>query len=252
MPQLPSGELTFLFTDVEGSTRLWDASPDVMRVSLARHDLLLTTHIEGNGGRVVKERGEGDSFFAVFTDAADSVAAAADLQRAIETEPWPESTPIRVRVSLHTGEAELRANDYYGGVINRCARLRATAHGGQAVLRDKHDHQQASAVLRDGLKLFQDLGDRLGVAECLECLAGVSCLKGSYEDSAILLGAAYAIRAALGSPVPPSSRAEYESDKSATRKELGDGVFERLWDKGSSMTLEEVVVHTMAASGEAE
>ena len=131
---LPSGTVTFLFTDIEGSTRLWQQHPDAMRVIMTRHDALLTAGIEQHGGVVVKSRGEGDSFFAVFVRATDAVASASTIQQALLCESWPSEISIRVRMALHTGEADLRDNDYYGNAVNRCARLRAIAHGGQVVL----------------------------------------------------------------------------------------------------------------------
>src|SRR4029079_7683801 len=134
MAELPTGTVTFLFTDIEGSTALWEQHRDAMRQALIRHDALseqlVTTHV----GHVVRPRGEGDSRFAVFARATDAVAAAAALQQALHVEPWPTPTPLRVRMALHTGEADLRADDYYGSAVNRCARLRAVAHGGQTLL----------------------------------------------------------------------------------------------------------------------
>ena len=131
---LPTDALTFLLTDVEGSTRLWEAHPAAMAAALARHDALVEAAIEGHDGVVVRPRGEGDSRFGVFDRAAAAVAAAAALQVALHAEPWPTGTPLRVRVALHTGAAYARAGDYYGPVVNRCARLRALARGGQVLL----------------------------------------------------------------------------------------------------------------------
>src|SRR6478672_9402605 len=134
MPDLPTGTVSFLFTDVEGSTKLWERHPDQMRAALARHDHLIESLVEKHQGVVVRSRGEGDSRFAVFPRASDAVAAAAAIQEALHEEPWPQETPLRVRMALHTGEADLRDGDYYGSAVNRCARLRAIAHGGQTVL----------------------------------------------------------------------------------------------------------------------
>lgn len=131
---LPSGTVTFLLTDIEGSTRLWEAHGGAMRAALARHDALADSLITEHQGALVKSRGEGDSLFAVFSGATDALAAALTLQRAFLSEPWPEGLPLRVRMALHTGEAELREGDYYGAAVNRCARLRAAAHGGQVLL----------------------------------------------------------------------------------------------------------------------
>src|SRR3954463_9486470 len=122
--ELPTGTVTFLFTDIEGSTRLWEQYPEAMSVALARHDALLIAGIQRHGGAVVKSRGEGDSHFAVFTRATDAVAAACTLQQALLAEPWPLPSPLRVRMALHPGEAEQREGDYYGPAVSRCARLR--------------------------------------------------------------------------------------------------------------------------------
>src|SRR5262245_19259321 len=114
LPELPTGTVTFLFTDVEGSTALWDVHAAAMRAALARHDALVEGAVAAHGGRVVRPRGEGDSRFAVFARASAAVAAAAALQQALHAELWPPELPLRVRLALHTGEADLRAGDYYG------------------------------------------------------------------------------------------------------------------------------------------
>mgnify|MGYP001358458370 CR=1 FL=1 len=134
MRDLPTGTVTFLFTDVEGSTHLWEQQPEAMRQALARHDAIVETEVARHGGVVVRPRGEGDSRFAVFARASDAVAAAVAIQQALHAEVWVTPTPLRVRMALHTGEADLRDGDYYGSAVNRCARLRAVAHGGQALL----------------------------------------------------------------------------------------------------------------------
>jgi class 3 adenylate cyclase len=134
MPALPTGTVTFLFTDVAGSTRLWERHPDQMRAALAEHDALIEFLTAQHGGRVVRPRGEGDSRFCVFARASDGVAAAAAIQQALHAQDWPPQTPLRARVALHTGEADLRGGDYYGSAVNRSARLRGIAHGGQALL----------------------------------------------------------------------------------------------------------------------
>jgi predicted ATPase/class 3 adenylate cyclase len=131
---LPVGTVTFLLTDVEGSTRLWEQHPEAMREACARHDELVEALVGRHAGVVVRPRGEGDSRFVVFARASDAVAAACAIQRAFHAEPWPLPEPLAVRMALHTGEADLREGDYYGSAVNRCARLRAAAHGGQTVL----------------------------------------------------------------------------------------------------------------------
>ena len=136
--------VTFLLTDVEGSTALWEADPAAMRQALARHDALLADGIAEHGGVVVKSRGEGDSVFAVFDMASDAVTAAVELQASLQAAAWPTAAPLRVRMALHTGEAQWRDGDYFGPAVNRCARLRAAAHGGQILL-----SQATADLLRD-------------------------------------------------------------------------------------------------------
>src|SRR5438552_17307874 len=131
MAALPTGTVTFLLTDVEGSTRLWEQHPEQMRQALLQHDAIVEFLTEQHHGAVVRPRGEGDSRFCVFARASDAVAAAAAMQRALSVEDWTTPTPLRVRIALHTGEADLREGDYYGPAVNRCARLRAICHGGQ-------------------------------------------------------------------------------------------------------------------------
>jgi predicted ATPase/class 3 adenylate cyclase len=131
---LPKGTLTYLLTDVEGSTELWEREPDAMRNALARHDALIEAGVEGHEGTLVRPRGEGDSRFAVFPRATDAVTAACMIQAALQVEQWSTSRPLRVRMALHTGESDLRDGDYYGSAVNRCARIRTLAHGGQVLL----------------------------------------------------------------------------------------------------------------------
>jgi class 3 adenylate cyclase len=129
---LPIGTVTFLFTDIEGSTRLWEQHPQAMETALARHDALAADLIGQHGGTLVKHRREGDSLFALFPRAVEALTAA--LQRAFMAESWPGAVPLQVRIALHTGDAVLRDGDYFGPAVNRSARLRAAAHGGQALL----------------------------------------------------------------------------------------------------------------------
>jgi predicted ATPase/class 3 adenylate cyclase len=132
---LPAGTVTFLLTDIEGSTRLWETVPDVMEVALERHNRLLTGVIEDRGGVVVTSRGEGDSFFAVFPSAVAAIEAAGACQLRLGTEDWPAGASLRVRMGLHTGEARARGSDRIDHApINRCARVKAAAHGGQVLV----------------------------------------------------------------------------------------------------------------------
>ena len=121
-------------SDVEGSTRLWEAHAEAMEAALARHDAIVLAAVRDHDGALLKHRGEGDSAFAVFARASNAVAAALAVQRALAGEDWREHTSLRVRIAVHTGEAELRDGDYYGPAVNRAARLRAVTHGGQTVI----------------------------------------------------------------------------------------------------------------------
>jgi len=137
-PPPPSGTVTFLFTDIEGSTRLWATQHDAMRASLARHDALLREHIEAHGGHVFKTAG--DAFCAAFATATSAVEAALAAQRALRAERWPEKAAIHTRMALHTGAAEIRDGDYFGAPLNQVARLLAVGHGGQTLLSEiTHD-----------------------------------------------------------------------------------------------------------------
>ncbi len=123
--------VTFLLTDIEGSTAAWEADADAMAVALARHDELVEQVVTSRGGRLIKTRGEGDATFSVFERPSAAAAAAIELQDAIVHEPWALREPMRVRVALHTGEVEFRDGDYFGRAVNRAARLRSLAAGGQ-------------------------------------------------------------------------------------------------------------------------
>jgi len=128
----PSGTVTLLFTDVEGSTRLWDAERDVMAAALRRHDEILRDAIEQAGGYVFKT--VGDSFCAAFSAARAGLDAALAAQQNLTAESWPTSRPIVVRMALHAGVCEERDGDYFGPAVNRAARLLAVASGGQVLV----------------------------------------------------------------------------------------------------------------------
>src|SRR5262245_22826644 len=120
-----SGIVAFLFTDIEGSTRLWEADLRAMSAALARHDALLRAAIEAAGGRVFKTAG--DAFCAVFASPAAAMAAAVAAQRTLADQSSQLSTPLRVRMAIHAGQAEMRDGDYFGPPLNRVARLLSTA-----------------------------------------------------------------------------------------------------------------------------
>ena len=126
--ELPTGTVTLLLADVEGSTRLWEHHPEEMTAAVARLDRAVSEAIAAHRGVRPVEQGEGDSFVAAFGRASDAVACALHLERA-------PLAPIRLRIGLHTGEVQLRdVGNYVGSTINRTARLRDLAHGGQTVL----------------------------------------------------------------------------------------------------------------------
>jgi predicted ATPase/class 3 adenylate cyclase/tetratricopeptide (TPR) repeat protein len=154
MPELPTGTVTFLFTDLEGSTRLWQEHPEAMKVAAARHDELLRDAIERHSGYVVKTTGDG--FHAAFGAAHDAVDAAVAGQLAMRGEPWGATGPLAVRMGVHTGPAELRDGDYYGTAVNRAARLMSVAHGGQIVV----SLASEELVQESGVELL-DLGEHV-------------------------------------------------------------------------------------------
>jgi predicted ATPase/class 3 adenylate cyclase len=146
--QLPSGTVTFLFTDLRDSTRLWEEHPDEMRRAVSRHDLLVRSCVENNGGAVVKSTGDG--LMAAFGDASDAVSAAIDAQRAIGAEPW--TLPIAARMGLHTGTAHAVDDDYHAPAVNRAARIAGAAHPEQVLV------SSVTAGLADRGP-YQDLGE---------------------------------------------------------------------------------------------
>jgi predicted ATPase/class 3 adenylate cyclase/DNA-binding SARP family transcriptional activator len=151
---VPTGVVTLLFTDIEGSSRLWEQHPAAMSEALGRHDELVRKTIGDHSGHVFKT--VGDAFCAAFTTASDAVMAAASVQRVIWDEPWPEQCEIRVRIALHTGECVERSGDYFGPTVNRIARLVSSAHGGQTVM-----SRVTADLVRDGLPqgaTLQNLG----------------------------------------------------------------------------------------------
>ena len=156
MAGLPTGTVTFLFTDIEGSTRLWERDASAMRVALVRHDEILKEAIETNGGSVFKTIG--DAFCAAFSSAPEALGAAISAQRALHDEEWDEGATIRVRVALHTGAVEVRGGDYFGPALNRVARLLSAGHGGQTLL-----SLATQELVRDVLPVdarLEDLGER--------------------------------------------------------------------------------------------
>jgi predicted ATPase/class 3 adenylate cyclase len=152
MSELPTGTVTFLFSDIEGSTRLLQACGDRWPELLARHDALLREAFERHGG--VELGTEGDSFFVAFDSAPAAVAAAVEAQQALYAEPWPETTPIRVRIGLHTGEGTVSNGTYVGLDVHRAARIMSAGHGGQ-ILASSSTESLARGSLTDDVGLVE-------------------------------------------------------------------------------------------------
>ena len=149
---LPDGVVTFLMTDVVDSTQRWLQNRAQMYGAMRRHDLLLTGAIEANHGVVLKERGEGDSFFAVFHRPTDALAAALDAQAALMSERWADDIPLAVRMAILTGEADAQDRDYRAPAVNRCAKLRRRAVGNQ-ILVSETTYSIVADILRDDMRL---------------------------------------------------------------------------------------------------
>jgi predicted ATPase/class 3 adenylate cyclase len=128
----PSGTVTFLFTDIEGSSRLWDKHGAVMGDALSRHDAILAAAVERHDGLIFSQAGDGVA--AAFQRSGDALDAALEAQRRLAVEPWPDGVDIRVRMGLHTGEVEERGGGYFGSALNRAARLMAAGTGGQVLV----------------------------------------------------------------------------------------------------------------------
>jgi predicted ATPase/class 3 adenylate cyclase len=164
---VPSGTVTFLFCDVEGSTRLWEAHGEEMRDALAAHDEIVRGALESAGGLVFSTGGDG--FGAAFSRAGAAVMAGLAAQRGLADQEWPEGLALRVRMGLHTGEADERNGDYFGPDVSRAARLMAVAHGGQVICSQASadlvaGHPLAGASLVDlGVHRLRDLSEPLRV-----------------------------------------------------------------------------------------
>ena len=171
---LPAGTVTFLLSDIEGSTRLWQDEPEAMALAVPEHYALLEEAVALHGGVRPVEQGEGDSIVAAFSRGSDAAAAALEIQRRMRAHAWPEGPPLRVRVALHTAEAQLRdEGNYFGLALSRCARLRELAHGGQVLLSGAThdlvvDRLPTGAQLADrGVHRLRDLGRPEHVHELL-------------------------------------------------------------------------------------
>jgi predicted ATPase/class 3 adenylate cyclase len=147
----PSGTITFLFTDIEGSTRQWEAAPAAMRAAQELHDDILRTAITAHGGHIFSTAGDG--LGAAFARVGDALDAAVAAQAALAAADWPEGATLRVRMGAHTGEAHERGGDYFGPAVNRAARVMAIGNGGQVLC------SAATAGLISGDVALLDLGE---------------------------------------------------------------------------------------------
>ena len=148
----PSGTVTFLLTDLEGSTRMWEQDPEAMKAAMVRHDEILEKTIAAHRGYVFARMGDGMA--AAFATARDAVSAAAAFQQALAAEPWGTARPLRARVGLHTDEAVIVDDTGYASLpINRCSRLMTAAHGGQTVVSGATEMlMRGSAARRNGAR----------------------------------------------------------------------------------------------------
>ena len=153
--QLPTGVVTFLLTDIEGSSGLWEADGEAMAAALELHDELVAAAVGRHAGWLLKAKGEGDSTLSVFRRASDAVACAVDIQRALRSASWPGGLDLRARVALHSGEAHERGGDYFGPALNRAARLRSLARGGATVM-----SQATAEIVRERMPPETELVER--------------------------------------------------------------------------------------------
>ena len=148
----PSGTVTFVFTDIEGSTQLWERDTDRMTAVVARHDELMADVLSGHGGYVFASGGDG--FAVAFGRPDAALAAAIELQERVASEAWPGGSSLRIRVGVHSGAAEERDGNYFGSAVNRAARIGAIANGGHVVV-----SSTTAALLIDSAVDLVDLGE---------------------------------------------------------------------------------------------
>jgi class 3 adenylate cyclase len=221
MAELPSGTVTFLFSDVEGSTRLLTRLGGGYADVLAEHQRLLRAAFEAHGGHEVHT--EGDAFFVAFARASEAVAAAVSAQRTLASRRWPEGVEVRVRMGLHTGEAEVRIDDYVGLDVHRAARICSAGHGGQVLVSSTTrelvaDELPADVALRDlGEHRLKDL-DR--PEHLFQLVVG-----GLPADFPALASLSSGAGRAGGLPLPPNPTIGRADDVRAIVDRLnGDGV----------------------------
>ena len=207
----PSGTVTLLFTDIEGSTRLWDQVPEAMGRALRRHDELLRSVIEASGGCIFKTAG--DALCSVFSTANQAVEAAREAQRVLAVEAWPQGAALRIRMALHTGECEETYGNYFGPTLNRLEGLGSVGHGGQVLL-----SRATADLLRDCLPLGIGLRE-LGTHR----LKDLSRPEEVFQLVAEGLEADFPPLRSLDDPSPPNNLPEFLSSFVGRRAEVVRG-----------------------------
>jgi class 3 adenylate cyclase len=235
--ELPSGTVTFLFTDIEGSSSLWEKHPDAMRTALRSHDEIVRRAVENHVGHVVKSTGDG--FHAAFASASDAIRAASDAQLALAAESWPATGPLLVRMAVHTGVAEIRDGDYHGPALNRAARIMSIAHGGQTLV-----SLATSELVADSGVALVDLGEHR--------LRGLSRSERVFQLSIPGLRSEYpplaSVAAALG-PIRLSPPAFARDDAGFAGRVTALEELEAAWKRACSGTCQMVLVGGEAGIG---
>jgi DNA-binding SARP family transcriptional activator len=196
--ELPTGVVTFLLTDIEDSSGLWEADPEGMAAALELHDGLIARTVDAHAGRLLKTKGEGDATVTAFRRSSDAVAAAVDIQGALAAASWPGGLELRVRIALHTGEAHEREGDYFGPALNRAARLRSLVRGGATVM-----SQATAEIVHDRLPREVELVE-LGRQE----LRGLSRPENVFELRTLAARAAPAPGVMAVEPAAPEAAVE--------------------------------------------
>ena len=217
---LPTGVVTFVLTDIERSSHLWEADADAMAAALELHNELIERSVNANGGRLLKAKGEGDATLSVFRRASDAVACSVECQRALLAAAWPGGLDLRVRVALHTGEAHEREDDYFGPALNRAARLRGLARGGTTVV-----SQATAEIVRDRLPHGAQLVD-LGVHE----LRGLARPERVFAlRSPASVPQEEPLVEPAGARLPPPRPLRFPADASFVGREAEVGSLRKLW-----------------------
>jgi DNA-binding SARP family transcriptional activator len=189
---LPSGVVTFLLTDIVGSSGLWEDDAAAMAAALERHDAIIGEVVSAHGGTLLKSKLEGDATVSVFARTTECAVAALDLLDALESEPWPEGAHPRLRMAMHTGEAFERGGDYFGPALNRAARLRSLASANEILLSQAaaelvRDHLPSDIVLRDrGLQSLRGLSRSENVFELTRTTSHLRADEPSSKSAAAL------------------------------------------------------------------